>query len=168
MTGQNLKAEEIAVTALKTCGLDESRKVYFSVATDTFNKGNRKMYPIRIQQFSREDGCQTQLLDFFECPFETADAILNTLSKFDLDVACVSAFSADKTNANFGRNRSAFTLLKDKNPNIMKAGCLAHVLNNTFKHAMNKLNVDVETVILKIYSHFSSSALRRENLIWNL
>lgn len=126
------------------------------------------MYPVCVQYFLFDKGCQTKLLDFFECSSETSDAISNnilkTLGKYDLEIENVTAFSADNTNANFGKHRSAYTLLKEKNHNILKAGCLAHVINNTFKFALHKLSYDVEGAVLKIYSHFQSSSLRREAL----
>lgn len=146
----------------------DDKPLFFSVMTDTSNKGNRKMYPICIQYFTLENGCQNKLLDFFECSAETSDAISNnilqTLERLGLDIKNVVSFSADNTNANFGKHRSAYTLLRDKNPSLLKAGCLAHVLSNTFKFALNKLNYDVEGVVLKIYSHFQASSLRREDL----
>lgn len=37
-------------------------------------------------------------------------------------------------------------------------------MHNTVKHALDKLSIDVENVVLKIYSFFSSSAKRRESL----
>lgn len=79
-------------------------------------------------------------------------------------MSSVSAFCADNTNANFGKHKSAYTLLHNENNKLIKSGCLAHVVNNAFKHGLQKLDFDVETVVLKIYGHFSSSASRRENL----
>ncbi|XP_016665151.1 uncharacterized protein LOC107885900 [Acyrthosiphon pisum] len=146
------KAESIVVSDLHDYIYD---KVYFSVATDTSNKGNRKMYPICVQYFSFTDGRQTKLLDFFEEPSETAESICKSIT---------SAFSADKTNANFGKHKSAYTLLHNENNKLIKSDCLAHIINNYFKHGLQKLDFDIETVVLKIYSHFSSSASRRENL----
>lgn len=58
---QNLlepKVEENIVNALQN-------NSYFSVATDTFNKGNRKLYLIVVQYFYQLTGCQIKLLDFF-------------------------------------------------------------------------------------------------------
>ncbi|XP_016664704.1 uncharacterized protein LOC107885566 [Acyrthosiphon pisum] len=126
------------------------------------------MYPICVQYFSFTDGRQTKLLDFFEEPSETAESICksitSTLSKHRLSMSSVSAFSADNTNANFGKHKSAYTLLHNENNKLIKSGCLAHIVNNSFKHGLQKLDFDIETVVLKIYSHFSSSASRRENL----
>lgn len=53
------KSEELVVKALQNMS-------YFSVAIDTSNKGNRKMYPIIVvQYFCLQNGCQIKLLDFF-------------------------------------------------------------------------------------------------------
>lgn len=49
-------------------------------------------------------------------------------------------------------------------PDLIKGNCHAHILHNSVKHGMNFLSHDVENVILKIYSHFSVSACRREEL----
>ena len=131
------KAESIVVSDLHDYIND---KVYFSVATDTSNKGNRKMYPICVQYFSFTDGRQTKLLDFFEEPSETAESICksitSTLSKHRLSMSSVSAFSADNTNANFGKHKSAYTLLHNENNKLIKSGCLAHIVNNSFKHGL--------------------------------
>jgi len=127
------KAESIVISDLHDHIND---KVYFSVSTDTSNKGNRKMYPICVQYFSFTDGRQTKLLDFFKEPSETADVICktitSTLSKHKLSVSSVSAFSFYNTNAKFGKNKSAYTLLHSKNKNnkLIKSGCLAQIVNN--------------------------------------
>jgi len=76
------KAEEITIKALKNPEKEISihcNEVYFSIMTDTSNKGNRKMYPICVQYFSFEKRCQNKLLDFFECSSETSDAITNNI-----------------------------------------------------------------------------------------
>jgi len=79
-------------------------------------------------------------------------------------MSSVSTFSADNTNANFGKHKSAYTFLHNENDKLIKSGCLAHIVNNAFEHGLQRLDFDAETVVLKIYSHFSSSASRREDL----
>ena len=49
-------------------------------------------------------------------------------------------------------------------PNLIKGNCHAHIVHNTVKYAMGYLTCDIENVVLKIYSHFSVSACRREEL----
>lgn len=68
-TGLGPKAESTVVSDLHDYINDT---VYFCVAIDTSNKGNRKRYLICIQYFSFTDERQTKLLDFFEEATETA------------------------------------------------------------------------------------------------
>lgn len=65
---------------------------------------------------------------------------------------------------NFGFNLSVYTKLQDLVPKIIKANCLCHVLHNTARYAMEILDLDVEVLILKIYSEFSRSSLRVQAL----
>jgi len=107
------KAESIIVSDLHDYIND---RVYFSDGTQTSNKGNCKMYTICVQYFSFTDRRQTKLLDFFEEQSETAESICksitSTLSKYRLSMSSVSAFSADNTNGNFGKHKSAYTRYK--------------------------------------------------------
>ncbi|KAJ8416211.1 hypothetical protein AAFF_G00382330 [Aldrovandia affinis] len=41
---------------------------------------------------------------------------------------------------------------------------MAHIVHNSAKHAGDRLNIDIESVVNKIFSHFSSSAKRTEAL----
>uniref|UniRef100_H3AKE4 DUF659 domain-containing protein n=1 Tax=Latimeria chalumnae TaxID=7897 RepID=H3AKE4_LATCH len=59
---------------------------------------------------------------------------------------------------------SVYQKLKEAKEDIVAANCLAHIVHNTMKYTVGKLNVDVENVILKAYSHFSVSAMRTEQL----
>ncbi|RXN16033.1 zinc finger protein 862-like [Labeo rohita] len=54
--------------------------------------------------------------------------------------------------------------LKENNNCILKANCVAHIVHNSAKHAGDQLNIDIENVVNKTFSHFSSSAKRIEEL----
>ncbi|KAL6466103.1 hypothetical protein MHYP_G00262360 [Metynnis hypsauchen] len=54
--------------------------------------------------------------------------------------------------------------LKADNSGIIKANCMAHIVHNCAKHAGDMLNVDIDFVVNKIFSHFSVSAQRTEEL----
>ena len=43
-------------------------------------------------------------------------------------------------------------------------GCYCHILHNSVKHGHEHLLFDVETAILKIYSHFCRSSIRSQEL----
>lgn len=103
-------------------------------------------------------------MDFYENSNESADgmfeAIKNSLDQYQLSFQYVSALSADNTNANFGVNYSLFTNIRDLVPGVIKGNCHADIVHNCMKHAMSFLSYDVENIILKIYAHFSHSAVR--------
>ncbi|KAJ8349752.1 hypothetical protein SKAU_G00248820 [Synaphobranchus kaupii] len=118
--------------------------------------------------FTPEKGIVNKLIDFVENPDESAESIVNSirssLENMGLTLDQVSAFSADNANVNYGIHNSVFTKLKKSNNEILRGNCHAHIVHNTVKHALDKLSVDVENIVLKIYSFFSTSAKRRECL----
>lgn len=91
-------------------------------------------------------------------------AIKSSLESYQLPFSQLSCLSADNTNANFGHNHSLYTYLLEVVPHVIKGNCHAHIVHNSVKYAKNCLNYDIENIILKIYSHFSVSACRREEL----
>lgn len=113
-------------------------------------------------------GVQTKVLDFYDDSDETAAAIHNQittkLKENGLGLDMISAYTADNASVNYGRNNSVFQKLKENNSDILKANCVAHIVHNSAKHAGDQLNIDIEMVVNKTYSHFSSSAKRTEEL----
>lgn len=79
---------------------------YFSIGTDSSNKGNLKMFPVTVQWFSLKDGLKQGLLDFYQNPAETSEAIKTQLCKVlqenGLSWASVSSLSADNASVNYG------------------------------------------------------------------
>ncbi|RVE40922.1 hypothetical protein evm_014426 [Chilo suppressalis] len=142
--------------------------LFYCLQTDASNKKNIKLFPLVIQYFTAKNGIEQKLLDFYENSNESADgmfeAIQNSLEKYKLSFHNVSGLSADNTNANFGVNHSLFTNMQNVVPHLIKGNCHAHIVHNCVRHAMNFLSYDIENVILKIYAHFSHSAVRREEL----
>lgn len=47
---------------------------------------------------------------------------------------------------------------------MLDAKCLAHILHNATRYAAANLDLDIENVVLKVYSHFSISASRTAQL----
>lgn len=76
----------------------------------------------------------------------------------------MSAYTADNASVNYGKHNSVYQKLKLAQKDMVAANCLAHILHNTTKHAAGHLNVDVENIVLKVYSHFSISASRTAQL----
>ncbi|CAL1548449.1 unnamed protein product [Lymnaea stagnalis] len=63
-------------------------------------------------------------------------------------------------------------VLRDKNPrHVLKddvsevsVGCPAHVLHNCIQHGADLMQIDVETIVLMIFNHFSMYTVRTETL----
>lgn len=79
-------------------------------------------------------------------------------------------FSADNAPTNFGSvqrtgEKNVFKQLKDKfNPNMIGAGCIAHVVHNAIENACDQLAIDVEYIAIKIYLYFYRHTVRLHNL----
>ncbi|GLV40944.1 hypothetical protein CBL_08518 [Carabus blaptoides fortunei] len=136
----------------------------FSVSTDASNKGHRKMFPIAVRYFNitiEEKPIVDSLIDFREQWGETAEEIFalitSSLKNVGLDMNYMTSFGADNAPVNFGCKAYVFTKLRELNPKLIKANCNCHVLHNTVKYALKTMKFDVETLVLKIYSEFSSS-----------
>lgn len=143
-------------------------KLKFSISTDASNKGNTKMCPIAIQYFHSDHGIVNFILDFYDTPNETSYSIYNEikerLSKKKLLIENIIAFGADNTSVNYGIHNSVYVNLKNENVAIIKANCLCHVIHNTAKYAFMKFPIDIENLVIKIYSHFSTSSKRIDSL----
>ena len=70
---------------------------------------------------------------------------------------CV-AFAGDKCNTMFGglrrneQGNNVFAKLKEMiNPSLIGVGCSAHVLNKCIHHGAERMNIDIENNINKIY-----------------
>ena len=137
----------------------------YSVSSDASNHGNIKMFPLIVQYFTPKTGINVKLLDFYEDPKETSDDIMSAikvkLDKHNLPLECVSAYSADNASVNFENHHSVFTLMKEQCSYFIQAGCKAHIIHNAVKHTANKLDhVDIESLVIRVYNHFSSRAKR--------
>ena len=51
----------------------------FALSTDASNEGNRNMYPVVAQYFTREEGLCVKILDFYEDSFEDSASIKKQL-----------------------------------------------------------------------------------------
>lgn len=168
------KAEALALNVLgKKAVLDvveylKENNIFFSIQIDASNIKNRKFFPITVQYFDKNKGIVNKIINFFENPDETAlgmaKSVNETINTHKLSYDNVSSLSADNCSANFGVNHSLFTELRGNNSDLIKANCKAHIVHNTVRHIISKLNYDIEGLILKIYAHFSVSAKRRELL----
>lgn len=117
------------------------------------------MFPLLIKYFSFDNGIKTSLLDFYEDYQENSEAIkyqiIQILSKNGLKVYQISAQSVDNAAVNYGINVSVYEKLKTLNSKIYKANCKCRILHNCVRNFL-KASVDLELMILKVYSEFSA------------
>lgn len=145
---------------------------FVGICTDGSNHKDIKIFPVVLQYFDRKNGIQQKIVDLQSVPNERAVTIHSLLMKCLTDTGCLSkcvAFGGDNCNTNFGSRRhtgtnNVFSLLQDSIKFIKGSGCPAHVLNNTIQHAVDRLPVDIELILTKLYGYFSIYTLRVEEL----
>ncbi|CAF5145926.1 unnamed protein product, partial [Rotaria sp. Silwood1] len=108
------------------------------------------------------------IIDLIDDANESAIKIFANARQFlldnGLDMHGLTALDADNMNINVGHNHSVYSLFKDEIPDILKGNCYSHILHNSVKHAHRVLTIDIEQILLSIYSHFSRSAKRVNEL----
>ena len=63
-----------------------------------------------------------------------------------------------------GQGNNVFTKLKKTlNLSLIGAGCSAYVLNNCIHHGTERVNIDIENNINKVYQYFSIYTVRLNN-----
>ncbi len=147
---------------------------HISISTDASNHGNIKMFPIAVQYFTKESGLQIKLIDLQQTTNETSATIstmlLGCLQKHGISSKCV-AFGGDNCNTNFGglsrksSGENVFAHLKASLPSthgndLIGVGCPAHILHNTIQRGSDSVSVDVEVIIMKLFSFFSIYTVR--------
>nr|XP_005313440.1 uncharacterized protein LOC101943458 isoform X1 [Chrysemys picta bellii]XP_005313442.1 uncharacterized protein LOC101943458 isoform X1 [Chrysemys picta bellii] len=136
----------------------------FSIVTDASNKGNTKLFPVALRYFNKDKGSCTCIVDFFEDADETSEAIANNLRRCLQNAGLIHnkivAYGADNASVNFGKHKSVLVHLKQMLdlPNLVPGHCSTHIVHNTAKHGLKMLSYDVENLVIKVFSEFSSSA----------
>lgn len=151
---------------------DLAKRRYLTLSTDASNHGNVKMMPVVVRYFVPTIGVQVKLLDFTSEKGETSAIITNMLMeaarKNEIDDKIVG-FCGDNCPTNFGSSdrgghNNVFYRLKQWKPQIIGVGCAAHVVHNSLKFACDFLPLDLECIVVKIYSHFYIYTVRVEAL----
>lgn len=151
--------------------LKESK--FVGICTDSSNHGFIKMFPVLVQFFDKFSGLNSKLIELESCKNEKSETISKlleqTLQNFDLSDKCI-AFGGDNTNTNFGNilrkpGQNVFTHLKAfLGRDINGIGCPAHISNNSIHFALDCMAVDIDSIMFKIYKHFSIYTVRVETL----
>lgn len=163
----------IAPYVLEKAREDLNKSKFIGICTDSSNHGYLKMFPVVVQYFDKFDGLNSKLVELKSCQNEKSITISKlleeTMENFDLIEKCI-AFGADNTNTNFGsvlrkEGQNIFTHLKTfLGRDINGIGCPAHICNNSIHFAMDHLEVDIDSIMFKIYKYFSIYTVRVESL----
>lgn len=158
----------LAPASIKIVLNDLANDHSFSISTDATNKGNVKTFSLVLRYFKKSVGVQTKLLSFFsldnERSVDIAAALHSKLSFNGLDKKNATSYCADNASVNVGKNQSVFVELCNSKAGIKAVGCNSHILHNTAKKATNKLLIDVELIVIKIFNEFSSSTKKMTEL----
>lgn len=91
------------------------RAHYFAVCCDASNSGHAKLFPYTVQYFSASEGVKYGLLEFYDDPDESSEAIfkqiLTITESNGLSINQISACGADNASVDYGRHNSVFQQL---------------------------------------------------------
>ncbi|KAL4120168.1 hypothetical protein QTP88_012898 [Uroleucon formosanum] len=144
-----------------------------SILTDASNHGNIKLFSLLVRLFDPLYGIQIKILNVESQPGETSDIIINYIVKTIDDNNIrnkVATFCEDNTNCNFGGvsrrgTNNVFHKLQGKlGKQLIGVGCAAHIIHNAIQTAADCLPIDIECIIVKIYSFFYIYTVRVEEL----
>lgn len=131
------------------------------------------MFPLLIRYFLPKEGVKVKLIELSEENGETSDIIFalikKTIDKFS-SLDKLIALCGDNAPVNFGRitrdtEGNVFAKLKKLKGNLVGVGCAAHIVHNAFRNACASFDgIEVECVIVQIYTHFYIHTIRTETL----
>jgi hypothetical protein len=146
---------------------------FLTIYSDASNHKDQKLFPTLIRYFHPLTGIKVKVLDFVSLPGETADVICDSVMKIVKENGIedkVVAFCTDNANTNFGGvarkglNNVYTKMCSQLDRKIIGVGCAAHILHNAMQTAADLLPIDVESIVVKIYSHFYIYTVRVESL----
>lgn len=141
---------------------------YVTLLTDASNHGSVKMFPVMVRYFLPTVGVKVRILELTSENGETGEIIFNllqrTLQAYGLKKKMVG-FGADNAPVNFGScertgEKNVFARLLQEISHLVGVGCTAHSVHNSLDTACGKVCIDVEVIVVKIYSHFYRYTVR--------
>lgn len=111
---------------------------------------------------------ETKFVRLLECNIGTAQHIFDILNGFfeahGVEWNNVVAFESDNCSVMKGKHKGVIKLIKDRNPNVLDLGCIAHYTNLCLKDAKKDFPFKVDELLTDIYYHFDKSSKRCEEL----
>jgi len=121
--------------------------------------------------FTKVKGVRVKILALKELQGETSDIILtyiNEVLNINQLQNKILGISADNTNSNFGgssrsgKNNVFRKLEQTLGKDLIGINCAAHILNNCLQTACDCLPIDIECIVVKLYSYFYIYTVRVE------
>ena len=149
----------------------------FSIMLDGSNdNGLEKMFPITVRIF--DINFSRVMTKFFDINLltgreaSTAETMFNSvnaqLTKHGIPWDYCIGIGLDNTNANIGEHNSIKSRARNKNKNIVIAGCPYHIIHNASQKGSvefsEQTNFDVEDHCVDLYYWFDKSA-KRKNIL---
>lgn len=158
--------------AMKSVRSELEAARYVCISTDASNRRATKIFPLLVRYFVPMEGVKVKLIELSDEKGETSDIIValvkKTLKEFGLEDKLI-AFCGDNAPVNFGRidrasEGNVFAKLKQMKGNILGVGCAAHIVHNALRNACGTLDIEIESVVVQIYTHFYIHTIRTEAL----
>lgn len=158
----------IAPCFLKELIQDVGNGAFFIIIDESTDICTQKYMAFCIRYFSQSiSNIVTNFLGFIEIQRATADILtdifLEFLKKLNLNVKNLISIGTDGASNLCGKNKSLFTLLRDKVPipNLQLVKCICYSLNICAANACVELPSSLEFLIRESRSWFSHSSLRQ-------
>lgn len=145
---------------------------YINLSTDASNRGSDKMMPVLARYFIPTAGIRVKLLELSKVKSEKsksiADLLKTTAENLKIEKKIVG-FCGDNCPTNFGSSErggenNVYYHLKEWLPFLIGIGCGAHIAHNSLKSACEVLPIDIQSIVVKVYSHFYIYTVRVEEL----
>lgn len=141
---------------------------FYSISTDSYSKDVRTVYPVIVTILDKQFSKNSILLSLIESSEHDSNAIYTNIRKvltnYNININRAVSYSADGASVNYGSKNSVFQKLQSENSKIIKAICHCHILHNTLKYASQRMSIDIELLINKIYSLFHRSSKQTDYL----
>ncbi|XP_036320408.1 uncharacterized protein LOC118734840 [Rhagoletis pomonella] len=163
----------LAPNAMQLVEADLSVVNFIAIFSDCSNHGSMKVCPVLVRYFLPEKGVQLKILEVNDLRGETSDLLRNyifdLMTKFALSTKLL-ALCADNTNCSFGgaarrgKNNLFHKLAESTGSTLIGVNCAAHIVNNCIQSSIECLPVDIEVIVVKIFSYFYIYTVRVEHL----
>lgn len=154
---------------------DLAKRHYITVSTDASNHSNIKMMPVVVRYFVPTVGAKVKILEFSSEKAESSEIITSLITRAaekNQITDKIVGFCGGNCPTNFGNSvrgsqNNVYYRLKQWNPSLIGVGCSAHIVHNAIKHACLLLPVNIENMVVSIFSHFYYTLIRSALKRWS-